>query len=199
MPTQDLKSLSKRKVILVDANDNKIGETDLLDAHRGEGKLHRACSVYFFRKSPKNPEEIQLLIQQRSQEKIVGVGQWANTICGNLKPGENYEECAIRRLREELGIVGITKKNLKKIEKFQYQVRCNEEPHPLGIMSENEIDQAFAGWWDSSLKENPAEVRQTKWVSWKNVEQQENLAPWFKIMLQKEDLMKKLNEFILEK
>src|SRR3989344_6441635 len=119
------------QVILVDEADNQIGTMDKVAAHRGQGRLHRAISVFLFN------DQGQLLIQQRSQEKITAQGQWGNTCCGNVRPGESYQECAYRRLREELGIAeGVT---LAPVRKFSYFARCGEE------FSEREIDQVFVG------------------------------------------------------
>ena len=90
------------QVTLVDEHDHQIGVMDKVEAHRGDGKRHRASSVFLFNKNG------ELLIQQRSKKKIVGALQWGNTCCGNVRPGESCEECALRRLREGLGITTAT-------------------------------------------------------------------------------------------
>lgn len=189
------------KVILVDNQDNIIGEMDKVEAHKGNGKLHRAISVYLFKK---NENGTQLLIQQRSEQKIVGQGLWANTVCGNVRPIENYQQCAIRRLREE---VGITKVDINPLIKFQYQVKCNEK------FSENEIDQIFVGFYNGKVDPNLAEVQDYKWINWHelldSLEQAKTidfgglkirngleLAPWFVIMLKRNDITTSINEFI---
>ena len=162
---------------------------DKLEAHRGDGKLHRAISVFLFRKTEAG--DVELLIQQRSDKKIVGAGQWANTVCGNVWPEESYESCARRRLEFELGISGEDQKllELAPVTKFRYQVKCNEE------FSENEIDQVFMGWFDGEIKLRPNfdEVAGTRWVEWSklsNISLREaleiNWAPWIEIMFQNE-------------
>lgn len=125
-------------VILVDEYDHPIGVMDKIEAHRGEAYLHRAISVFLFQKID---DSWYLLMQQRSNQKIVGAGLWANTVCGNVRPGESYQECAYRRLREELcfSYADITSFDLLPVYKFQYSVQCNEE------YSEREIDQVFVG------------------------------------------------------
>jgi isopentenyl-diphosphate delta-isomerase len=174
-------------VTLVTPDDVVIGTMDKIEAHRGEGKLHRAISVFLFRKN--QTDEIELLIQQRSKKKIVGALQWANTVCGNVWPDESYEECAHRRLKNELGITQDTNGEsivLHPVEKFQYQVRCNDE------FSENEVDQVFMGWFDGTVVPNPEEVTVTEWVSWEKVCDREVIkdwASWFEIMLEKNDLL----------
>ena len=181
-----MKKNQEDKVILVNEKDRQIGVMDKVEAHRGKGKLHRAISVYLFNK--KN----QLLIQQRSSKKIVGAHQWANTVCGNVRPGESYEDCASRRLKEELGIK-YKKLKLKPIYKFQYQVKCNEE------FSENEIDQVFFGFYDGKTDLNPNEVQKVSWVDWQrllNAELNLDLAPWFTWMLKDKKLTSLISSFL---
>lgn len=189
------------KVILVDDQDNIIGEMDKVEAHRGNGKLHRAISVYLFKKKESGTE---LLIQRRSEQKIVGQGLWANTVCGNVRPSEDYQECAYRRLKEELGI---TQAQIEPLIKFQYQVKCNDQ------FSENEIDQVFVGFYSEKVEPNPEEVQDYKWINWgkllNSLEQAKTidfgglqissglkLAPWFVIMLKKHSIITSINKFI---
>jgi len=199
------------QVTLVDEKDQVIAAADKLEAHQGLGKLHRAISVYLFRKTTSG---IQILIQQRSQKKIVGSLEWANTVCGNVWPDENYLSCANRRLQVELGI---TKVELEAVEKFRYQIQCNSQ------FSENEIDQIFAGWYDGEVKPNPDEVKSFVWVDWqrlcdcfaKGVKQEYGqveinlaingretnitLAPWLVVMLNNRQVIDKLEIFLINK
>jgi isopentenyl-diphosphate delta-isomerase len=168
------------QVVLVDELDNQIGIMDKTEAHRGQAQLHRAISVYLFNKHG------QLLIQQRSQKKIVGAGQWANTCCGNVRPGESYKECAERRLREELGIEGVA---LTPVLKFQYFAQCNHE------FSEHEIDQVFVGNFDGEVHPHPVEVQATAWVELEEIVSSSSryeLAPWFVMMLENYQVRQKL-------
>lgn len=203
------------QVILVNSQDEILGQMDKVEAHRGEAKLHRAISVYLFRKMGESENgKIELLMQQRSKKKIVGAGQWANTVCGNVRPNESYEECAYRRLKEELGITNV---KLQPLYKFEYQVKCNEE------FSEWEMDQVFVGWYDSKVQPNPDEVQNYEWVNWKELANSNQnsdfrksdfntknvtlssdnlkpetflLAPWFVMMLGDEELITKLNTYV---
>jgi isopentenyl-diphosphate Delta-isomerase len=182
------------QVILVDENDQEIGVMDKVEAHRGEGLLHRAISVYLFRKKG---QDIELLVQQRSSKKIVGAGQWANTVCGNVRPGETRIECAHRRLKEELGI---HQAHIIPLYTFTYQVRCNDQ------FSEHEIDQVFVGVFDGEINVNPDEAQQIDWIEWQalaghtigNEYGGKKLAPWFIWMLHDEALVKQLQHFVGE-
>jgi len=188
------------QVILVNEQDEPIGVMDKVAAHRGTGKLHRAISVYLFRKLKiKNQGlRIEILLQQRSQAKFTAPLEWANTVCGNVRPGETYLECAQRRLREELGIIklrNLKTKQLTPLYKFQYQVKCNEE------FSENEIDQVFVGFYDEEITPNPEEVKTTKWIEWNKLSIDHCslkivFAPWFVWMLNDKKLIKKINQYL---
>jgi len=138
------------QVILVDENDHQLGVMDKIEAHRHPAKLHRASSVLL------HNSKGEWLIQQRSQHKIVAAHKWANTCCGNVRPGESYLECARRRLEVELGIKGVA---LAEVKKFTYQIKCNDE------FGENEIDTVFVGQYDGEVVFNPAEVQHIKWIS----------------------------------
>lgn len=180
MPNPDL-------VTLVTENDEVIGSMDKIEAHRGAGKLHRASSVFLFRKNNKN--ELELLIQKRSDKKIVGAGQWANTVCGNVLPEESYEDCARRRLNFELGIAEV--ENLEDGSTFRYHAQCNEE------FSENEIVHIFAGWFDGEVKLNKDEVAEIKWVEWESIAaQQITIAPWFKLFLNDPKVKSSLENYV---
>jgi isopentenyl-diphosphate delta-isomerase len=190
-PTFQTSPALNDRVILVDQQDNQIGVMDKTQAHCNPAHLHRASSVFLY--NFKN----QLLIQQRSHKKIVGANQWANTCCGNLRPGENYQKCAQRRLKEELGITGV---KLTKVTKFYYQVKCNKK------YGEHEIDTLFVGYYDGLIKPNPAEVSDFMWVSPKKFEKQivdlansHHFTPWTSLIYQQlinfKNTMPSINHF----
>jgi isopentenyl-diphosphate delta-isomerase len=167
------------QVILVNEYDQEIGVLDKTEAHRGEGKLHRAISVFLYNSKG------ELLIQQRSKEKIVGALQWANTCCGNVRPGETYEACAERRLAEELGITCV---HLEPAEIFMYQTPCNDE------FSEHEMDHIFVGIYEGEVTPNPVEVETYKWIAFSELTEELNrdqkhhtqiFSPWLHIMFQR--------------
>lgn len=163
------------QVTLVTEQDEVIGSMDKIKAHRGKGKLHRASSVFLFRKN--DDGELELLVQERSKKKIVGAGKWANTVCGNVWPEETYEECARRRLSFELGI-DASDMELNDIATFRYQAQCNDE------FSENEIVHIFAGWYDGDVQLNPDEVAGVEWVKWEETSGREGRwTPWFKLFM----------------
>lgn len=174
------------QVTLVNESDEVIGSMDKIEAHRGAAHRHRAISVFLWNSRG------ELLLQRRSAQKIVGAGQWANTCCGNVRPTENYLDCALRRLREELGISSSTA--LRPLDKFEYSVRCNDE------FSEWEIDQIFWGEYNGPVLPVPAEVQEYVWETPQSVEQrlreQESLyVPWLPILLRQPQLYKKWRSY----
>lgn len=181
--------VSQDKVTLVTPEDEVVGSMDKRAAHRIPAQLHRAISVFLFRK---NNNEVELLMQQRSEEKIVGAGQWANTVCGNVWPGETYEACAQRRLLAELQIVAPV---LTDIGTYRYHVQCNDE------YEEHELDHFFAGWFDGDPNPVAAEVAHTAWVPWEQVlngtiQQHYTTAPWFTLFIHEPTIMTALKKYL---
>lgn len=203
-------------VIIVDDTDHPIGVMDKYEAHRHGATLHRAISVYIFRNSgSKSMPKWELLVQQRSLQKIVGGGMWANTVCGNVRPGESYRECAYRRLKQELGLSSdqIEAVQLEEVYKFQYFVQCNDE------FSEREMDQIFVciANGDLALTSNVNEVIDTCWIDFDKLsvaagnEQKMSqlvkesvgkkladmtIAPWFMLMMQSKEIRTSITDYL---
>lgn len=155
-------SQGQRQVVLVDQHDRVVGQTDVLHAHRGDGILHRAITVFIFRNLTGHRAETEVLLQQRSQYKIVGARKWATTACGNVRPGENRKQCALRRLDNEMGIVGVS---LTPVDRFTYHVQTDPG------FSEWEVLTAYAGWGDVSVAVHPEEVSDFVWYNWQQLQQ----------------------------
>ena len=131
----------KEKLILVDKNDNKIGNITKLDAHLIEKKNkypHRAFSVFLFDKNNK------MLLQQRSIKKVTFPLLWSNTCCShpldisNENTFNNIKNAVIRRMKFELGLN--TNINLYKLYgRILYRAPSNK------IFEEYELDYIFLG------------------------------------------------------
>ena len=79
-PVQE--ALLNEQCILVDENDNEIGQASkrlchLVDPKSGISPLHRAFSLFIFNQNN------ELLMQQRSDTKITFPGRWTNTCCSH--------------------------------------------------------------------------------------------------------------------
>lgn len=162
------------KVILVDTKDTPIGWKEKIAAHRGKGMLHRAFSVLVFNRKG------ELLIQKRSKEKMLWPGYWSNTCCSHPRKGEEIMKAARRRLKEELGFTC----DLTFITKFRYTARYKH------IGSEREVCSILVGKYNGSIKPNPKEVQEIKWISLPALKMDikrnpRQYTPWFKIELRK--------------
>src|SRR4051812_27158481 len=83
-------------VILVNEQDEVIGQTEKMEAHK-KGLLHRAFSVFIFNRHG------EMLLQRRAATKYHSAGLWTNACCSHPFPGEPTQQAAVRRLKEELG------------------------------------------------------------------------------------------------
>lgn len=188
---------SQRRVILVDENDRPTGETDIVDAHQGEGKLHRAITIFVFRNLTGNPADTEVLLQKRSTYKLVGALKWATTACGNVRPDENWQSCAYQRLSYEMGVASV---KLEPVAKFVYQVQTDPG------FSEHEMLQVYAGWGDVAVLPNSEEVAEYQWHNWDSLKSSlgqlspsdynSEWASWLVYILQKSEVVEKLEEFI---
>ncbi|MFH0769928.1 MAG: isopentenyl-diphosphate Delta-isomerase [Candidatus Peregrinibacteria bacterium] len=165
-----------RHVILCDQNGNSTSQSDLHTAHAGEGKLHRAFSVFVFRNSQR-----ELLMQRRSLDKPLFCGLWANTCCSHPQEGEDDREAAEKRLREECGFSC----PLSAIASFVYRA-----PDPSENGTEYEYDTIFVGDLTKpvTLNADPKEVMELKWQSLENIirdmtHHAKLYAPWFPLAL----------------
>ncbi len=160
-------------VILVDPNDQPMGEIEKIAAHR-LGLRHRAFSIFVFRQHPRDWE---LLLQQRANHKYHTPGLWTNTCCSHPKPTEGrIEEAAARRLQEEMGF----QTPLSYAGWFHYIAAVGNG------LTENENDHVFTGILmnPTVIKPNAAEAQAYRWISLTDLnhelhDQPENFTPWF--------------------
>lgn len=158
-------------VILVDEQDNELGQMEKIQAHR-EGALHRAITVYLF-----NPSG-ELLLQQRAQEKYHCGGLWSNTCCGHPQPQENTSDAAHRRLYEEMGL----RVNLTPVFQLQYKLSLSNG------MTEHEFDHVFFGITREQPVPDPDEAMGWCWQSLEGVEalmteKPDQFTPWFRLTI----------------
>ncbi len=174
--------MQRRTVVLVDEDNRPIGTEEVVAAHTGEGKLHRAFSVYVFRNSGK-----EILIQKRSTGKMLWPGIWANTCCSHPLEGEGAVDAGKRRLQEELGFTC----DLNPVGSFIYRA---VDPRQRGV--EHEHVTILLGALDLlgvdlsgvdvpiDVRANPEEVAQWKWVGVEDLQKAMHespleYAPWF--------------------
>lgn len=154
--------------------DGRLRPVDKLEVHL-KGLRHKAVSVFVMRGEA-------VLIQQRALEKYHTPGLWANTCCTHPEWDEPAVDCAIRRLRQELGITGLYPAHRDRIE---YHAEVG------GDMIEHEVVDIFLAEApaDMSMTLNPKEVMDTRWVDLYDLAAEvarwpERFTPWLRIYLE---------------
>ena len=158
---------------LVDENDNEIGRETREKCHLGKGKMHRAIAIFLF-----NNKNL-MLIQQRSQKKLLWPGYWDCSVATHVYPHETYEDAAERGLKQELDISA----RAERILAFTYFA-------PFGNHAENEYCALLTGRYDGVVTPNPSEVSSFNYASLKELKKEmtrksQVYTPWFKIALEK--------------
>ena len=83
---------------IVNEADEVTGQERRSEVHR-LGLQHRAVHVLIFN------GKSEVFLQKRSMTKDTFPGAWDSSASGHLDTGESYDACAVRELREELGLV----------------------------------------------------------------------------------------------
>jgi isopentenyl-diphosphate delta-isomerase len=161
------------KVVLVDEQDNNLGEMEKMEAHR-KGVLHRAFSIFIFN------DQNELLLQQRAAEKYHSGGLWTNTCCSHQRINETNIEAGKRRLMEEMGFAT----ELEEKFNFIYRAELDQD------LIEHELDHVLFGRYNDVADFNTDEVMAVKFVNLDDLEQDMQLRPdlytaWFKIIFSK--------------
>ncbi len=138
------------KVVLVNEQNEVIGEADKATVHSQQTPLHRAFSLFIF------DNQRRLLLQQRAGCKKTWPLVWSNSCCGHPQLNESNIDAAKRRCQFELGI---TVDNIVEAAPYRY---CFSHK---GVM-ENEICPILVAFYDGPLDLNPQEVQATRWVLW---------------------------------
>ncbi len=82
---------------VVNERDEVIGQQNRGEVHR-LGLMHRAVHVLVFNAAR------QVFLQKRSLKKDRQPGLWDSSASGHVDSGEDYDACAVREAREELGL-----------------------------------------------------------------------------------------------
>lgn len=82
---------------IVNARDEVIGQAPRREVHARE-LWHRAVHVLVFNARG------EVFLQKRSMKKDIAAGKWDSSSSGHLDTGEAYDACAVREVREEIGL-----------------------------------------------------------------------------------------------
>ncbi|MCH7817216.1 MAG: isopentenyl-diphosphate Delta-isomerase [Proteobacteria bacterium] len=158
-------------LILVDESGQEIGSKEKLQCHMGSGVLHRAFSVFIIN------SESEVLLQKRSEDKLLWPMYWSNSCCSHPRYGEEEYDAARRRLLEELGIRAT---ELTKHFQFQYIANYGD------IGTEHELCSVFTGHTEDEISANPNEIADWKWVAKSElsellIAEKEHFTPWINL------------------
>ncbi len=171
--SSDANPVSLELLDVVDANDQIVGVKTRGEIH-GQGLMHRSVHILVFNKCG------ELFIQKRSMIKDNDPGLWDSSAAGHVDSGEDYLDCAIREIEEELGITMVPSLEplfrlpASKITGMEHCVvyRCQSDgPFEL---QEEEIDE---GAWmdvdemDRRVSEVDASMTQVLQFIWKKFRQ----------------------------
>lgn len=153
--------------------DGTLQPFEKLAAHQ-MGLRHKAVSVFVV-------SDRQILIQQRALGKYHTPGIWANTCCTHPEWDEEASVCAVRRLNEELGIIGLTPQHCGQVE---YRADVG------GGLIEHEVVEVYLAHAPGDLKltPNPNEVMATRWIDYDQLVEEvsrapDQFTPWLQIYL----------------
>jgi isopentenyldiphosphate isomerase len=82
---------------VVNERDEVIGQAPRKEVH-ARGLRHRAIHMLVFNSRG------EVFLQKRSMKKDTAAGLWDSSSSGHLDSGEDYDACAVRELREEIGL-----------------------------------------------------------------------------------------------
>lgn len=154
--------------------DGQLKPVEKMQAHL-QGLRHKAVSVFVMQGS-------KTLLQRRALKKYHTPGLWTNACCTHPNWNETGLNCAVRRLNEELGIVGHTP---------TYQATIEYSADVGNNMIEHEVVELFVLQSNNVLVQpNPDEVMDLRWESLKDLYERinnepEQFTPWLKIYLKK--------------
>ena len=138
------------------------------------GLRHKAVSVFVLC----GPN---LLLQRRAENKYHTPGLWSNTCCTHPAWTETSLDCANRRLREELGITGLSPKFTTTLE---YRADVGN-----GLIEHELVDMFCAQTTsDVSIAPDPGEVSDTRWVHLDDLQAELGrdsavFTPWMRIYM----------------
>ncbi len=156
---------------IVNEHDEVIGQRTRGEVHL-LGLRHRAVHVLVFNRRG------EVFLQKRSMQKDTFPGAWDSSASGHLDHGEEYDACAVRELREEIGLtLSEPPSRLFRIEacletgqEFVWVYRCEAE----GPFQFNPYEVEAGGWFATDkvsqwMAERPEEFARALLLIWKRL------------------------------
>jgi isopentenyl-diphosphate delta-isomerase type 1 len=161
---------------IVNERDEVIGQRLRREVHR-DGDKHRAVHIFVFNSRG------EIFLQKRSMTKDTFPGTWDSSASGHLDTGEDYDACAIRELREEIGLTpSAPPRRLFKIDacpdtgqEFVWVYRCDSEGpftlHPEEIERGDWFTPAHVTEWIQRKPQDFARAFVLIWKKWTTTSQ----------------------------
>jgi isopentenyl-diphosphate Delta-isomerase len=130
---------------VVDERDQVIGQEKRREVHR-LGLRHRAVHILIFNARG------EVFLQKRSMKKDTFPGAWDSSASGHLDTGEDYDACAVRELREEIGLE--LREPLRKLFKID---ACTE--------TGQEFVWVYQGHAEGPFQLHPDEIERGEWFA----------------------------------
>jgi 16S rRNA (adenine1518-N6/adenine1519-N6)-dimethyltransferase len=121
---------------VVDEDDRPLKPTDRATIHR-DNLLHRAVHIFLVN------HRGELLLQKRSYRKDRFPRRWDSSAAGHVDADESYPDCAMRELREEIGVEAV----LERLGKL-----------PASEITGHEFIEIFAGIHEGPFHWNQHEI-----------------------------------------
>ncbi len=156
--------------------DGELKPLEKLAVHQ-RGLRHKAISVFI-------NDGDKTLLQRRALSKYHTPGLWSNACCTHPHWDEPAQDCAARRLMEELGISAV---GLQFERHVEYRADVGN-----GLIEHEEVDLfSLAGSEGMAMAANPDEVMDTRWVRYADLAAEiarspEAFTPWLRIYLEQE-------------
>lgn len=170
MQRSEIVSDDAEPLILVDSSDTVLGYLDKAACHDGDGRLHRAFSLFIFNATG------ELLVQRRAAGKRLWPGYWSNSCCSHPRRDETMAVATQRRCTQELGFAT----ELDYLYTFEYAASYLDEG------TERELCSVFVGSFDGEPNVNATEIDEWRWISTDELaaaleDTPEAYTPWFKM------------------
>lgn len=135
---------------VVDSKDIVISKKSRSHIHQ-YGLRHRAVHILVFNTQKK------IFLQKRCAHKVENPGLWDSSVAGHVDAGETYDECCLRELQEEIGLLlHVTPQRLFKLS-----------ASPGNGM---EFSWIYRIVTDKTLRLNHHEIERGEWCSIKEVD-----------------------------
>jgi len=143
---------------VVNENGEVIGKDTRYNCHKNSKLLHKVCDVFLFN------EKGEVLLQQRSADKINDPNMWTNSAGGHIESGESEEVGVAKEIKEEVGLKDVKLTKCFSTLTYVYRGDGGNESHFVNV---------YIGFIHSlcKLTKQDSEVQQLKWFNAKIVAQ----------------------------